>query len=162
MSVAKPRCLSCPVINCSNSEIFHSHVLSNHILLLLHRSNTSTAWFHPHLWSFSHPRAAETPLLLVLITPCSTPSVPLLHCPSAAHRQQNSTLAQSSYMSSLLLNPGSWMLLAPWSIHGLLPQRSPAYCREVMDVAPSSLFLFLTSAVCQISLFFLWPLPSYS
>lgn len=26
VSVAKPRSLSCPVINCSNSEIFHSHV----------------------------------------------------------------------------------------------------------------------------------------
>lgn len=81
MSVAKPGCLFCPVINCSNSEIFHSHVL-------LH----SRAPIHPVL-GFIHTSGPfllqvqlGPPFLLMLITPCSEDSVvPPLHCPTAAH-----------------------------------------------------------------------------
>lgn len=95
----------------------------------------------------------------MLITPWPIPSDPLLHSPSATHPQQTPTLAQSNNTPSFLLKPGSWMLLVPQSTYGLLPQWSPEYCLEITDIAPSSCFLFPTSVVCQISLFFFWPLP---
>lgn len=81
--------------------------LSNHNILLLQHSNICIAWFH--LWSFSPPRPAKTPLPIMLPTPWPISSVPL----SVAQTQQTSIPAQSSYMPSLLLKPGNWMLLSP-------------------------------------------------
>lgn len=132
----------------------------NHTLLLLHQPNTPIRDFihtsGPSLLPLSLDTFTYHVVTVWSIPQLLGPTGLLLPLPV------NSKPGSVQLYAFFALKPGSWLLLVSQSTHGLLPQQGPSYCLEIMDNARRSLFLFLLSTVCQISLVLLWLLPTFS